>query len=629
MSDAAQLRILPMTTTGTQHLIERTYREGGDFQWVRETYKNSEEAGATRIEFGIEWQAVENLGVYRRVIADNGSGMTAEELVEFFNTFGGGGKPIGGVHENFGVGAKTSLLPWNRAGMVVISVKDGDPAMIWVEHDPESGEYGLRLQEVDDEEGQSLDEVYEPYNDDDYGCNWAAALPDWVDDHGTVVILLGNDGTDDTVVGDPNRQESDIKGISTYLNRRLWEIPDGVDVRVDELRTQDRKLWPREPDPTHGTNLRQIRGANFYITYPSSNFTKGKLKAAGTRTLSDATEIDWFLWEGERPSIGSYAAVGGYIAALYEGELYDVSTHQATYRSFGITEREVRSRTWLIVRPPNFSEENGKHGVYPRTDRNSLLLKGGPRAGTPLPLNDWAAEFADPMPAPLLDAIKKARTGEIGSLSDPKWRDRLADRFGNRWRIPRLRLRKGGALTVDPSQPGSRPKKVRRVKRHGSGGGGGQGGRSGSLNTGSRPGSRSATKVNAAGGLPNYHLVGADEVGPGMLASWVPNDPTEPNGVVKINVEHPVLMEEVEHWQAQYPDNLADEVRIEVLNTYGEIAVAKVAHSEHLKGSIPSKQIEDELRSEAALSMSLLGLMAEEAVIAPRIGGKFRKRAAA
>lgn len=114
-----------------------------------------------------------------------------------------------------------------------------------------------------------------------------------------------------------------------------------------------------------------------------------------------------------------------------------------------------------------------------------------------------------------------------------------------------------------------------------------------------------------------------------MLASWVPNDPTEPNGVVKINVEHPVLMEEVEHWQAQYPDNLADEVRIEVLNTYGEIAVAKVAHSEHLKGSIPSKQIEDELRSEAALSMSLLGLMAEEAVIAPRIGGKFRKRAAA
>ena len=26
--------------------------------------------------------------------------MSADELVGFFNTFGGGGKPIGGVHEN-------------------------------------------------------------------------------------------------------------------------------------------------------------------------------------------------------------------------------------------------------------------------------------------------------------------------------------------------------------------------------------------------------------------------------------------------------------------------------------------------------------------------------------------------
>ncbi len=75
-----------------------------------ETLINALEAGATRTEYGIEWQAVENLGVYRRVIADNGSGMTAQELVRFFNTFGGGGKPIGGLHENYGVSAKTSLL---------------------------------------------------------------------------------------------------------------------------------------------------------------------------------------------------------------------------------------------------------------------------------------------------------------------------------------------------------------------------------------------------------------------------------------------------------------------------------------------------------------------------------------
>jgi hypothetical protein len=58
----------PMSVAATQHLIERTYRESGRFQWVRETVKNALEAGAARIEYGIERQAVENKGVYRRTI---------------------------------------------------------------------------------------------------------------------------------------------------------------------------------------------------------------------------------------------------------------------------------------------------------------------------------------------------------------------------------------------------------------------------------------------------------------------------------------------------------------------------------------------------------------------------------
>jgi len=57
-----------------------------------------------------------------------------------------------------------------------------------------------------------------------------------------------------------------------------------------------------------------------------------------------------------------------------------------------------------------------------------------------------------------------------------------------------------------------------------------------------------------------------------------------------------------------------------VIASYGEIAVAKVAHSEHLKGMHPSFVIEREFRSGAALTMALLGLMGEEAVIAPRLG---------
>jgi hypothetical protein len=131
-------------------------------------------------------------------------------------------------------------------------------------------------------------------------------------------------------------------------------------------------------------------------------------------------------------------------------------------------------------------------------------------------------------------------------------------------------------------------------------------------------------------GIPTYRAVRGDALGDGsMLAAWQPNDPDHPEGVVLLNVEHPVLEEEIAHWQALYPDHLAEEISHEVIDTYGQIAVAKIAHSEHLKGIVPAQIVEEKLRSDEALTMALLGLIGEEAVIAPRIGGKFSKRRSA
>src|SRR5882672_1310000 len=58
----------------------------GNHQWARRVPKNSLEGEATKIEFGIEWQAVEKPGVYRRTVTDNGIGVTRDELVRFFST---------------------------------------------------------------------------------------------------------------------------------------------------------------------------------------------------------------------------------------------------------------------------------------------------------------------------------------------------------------------------------------------------------------------------------------------------------------------------------------------------------------------------------------------------------------
>jgi DNA mismatch repair ATPase MutL len=77
-----------LAIVGASHFVNRMFEACGNYQWAREFLKNSLEAGATKVEFGIEWQAVEKEGVYRRTICDNGSGMTREELLRFFSTLG-------------------------------------------------------------------------------------------------------------------------------------------------------------------------------------------------------------------------------------------------------------------------------------------------------------------------------------------------------------------------------------------------------------------------------------------------------------------------------------------------------------------------------------------------------------
>tara|TARA_A100001037_G_scaffold270459_1_gene265299 strand:+ start:406 stop:780 length:375 start_codon:yes stop_codon:yes gene_type:complete len=114
-----------------------------------------------------------------------------------------------------------------------------------------------------------------------------------------------------------------------------------------------------------------------------------------------------------------------------------------------------------------------------------------------------------------------------------------------------------------------------------------------------------------------------------VLASWQPNAPGNPEGVVLINVEHPVIEAGIIRWQELYPIHHAEAVREVVTQAYGEIAVAKVAHSEQLKALIPSRRIDDVLRSDESLTMALLGLIAEEAVISVRLRKLGRKKKSA
>lgn len=96
-----------------------------------------------------------------------------------------------------------------------------------------------------------------------------------------------------------------------------------------------------------------------------------------------------------------------------------------------------------------------------------------------------------------------------------------------------------------------------------------------------------------------------------------------------MNREAPLLLEAVKHHQQHYPDVFAAEVEKIVRDTYGEVAVCKIAHSQRLARHVAEDQIDQLYRNEAALTLALMGLLAEESLIAQRLAKLGRKKNAA
>ncbi len=620
---------MKLDIVGASHFVNRMFEACGNYQWAREFQKNAQEAGATRVEFGIEWQAVEKDGVYRRTISDNGSGMTREELSRFFSTLGEGARRIGGVHDNFGVGAKIASLPWNPEGVIVISYKGGHASMIRIQLDDDGAEY--ELCEFRSQKGTAC--VINPDEVDwEEGVNWGAVAPPWAREHGTTIVLLGSEEAPDTVLGNPKAGENDIKGLSVYLNSRFWDLTQS-EVTVVELRSERKTSWPTGPndrDDARRPNNRRIWGAKYYLTdVPAPN---GKLTAASTLPLDDGrVQAHWCLWEGDRPAIHSYAKKSGYIAVKYKDELFDLTAHKAHFRWFGIADPKVQSNLTIILEPNLFDPQIAMWGVYPDQSRNRLIFTGNGEKGVGLPLSDWGLEFSEDMPQEIRDAIQKARGDSDGNLEDEEYRKRLQDKFGSRWLTTRLVQAREGETEARAATPTSetaegvatagrertarkkrkRARRIQVIRLRANEGGNGQG-----------------VERQVAVDVPKFRYVDKDQFEEDWHpACWVPNDPEGPT--VLMNREAPILLEAIKYHQQQYPDVFAVEVEKIVKDTYGEVAVCKIAHSQKLVVHVAEEALDLMYRNEAALTVSLMGLLAEESLIAQRLGKLGRKKNAA
>lgn len=94
-----------------------------------------------------------------------------------------------------------------------------------------------------------------------------------------------------------------------------------------------------------------------------------------------------------------------------------------------------------------------------------------------------------------------------------------------------------------------------------------------------------------------------------------------------LNRDHPVMLEEVDHWTAERPDHEHDAVAKIIENVYATIAIGTVAHGESLRRVLPDATMVDKhLRDPWALTAALLGLVAQYQMIATRIGGQLSRR---
>lgn len=637
-ADADPGRLVEMGMGSNGPLVDRAYSEALPFQYAREMVKNGIEAGATRIELGVDWAQVAASGgeIYRLLYRDNGCGMSEAELEAYFNHISAGSKVLD-AQGNFGVGAKISLLPWNHTGVIVMSWQNESGSMIRLRR-ASNRNYGLQKWAVpleDFEGSQEVDEQGQPLHTwhkvidafDEYAPGWVKPGSPDCTGSGTVIVCLGNTGTEDTILGPDGK--GTVKQHTLALNTRFFDIPAAITVICQELANNKKEDWPLTPaavtasNPT-GVNNRTIRGARYYL----DRFTLAEHR--GTIQLSGA-KAHWWLMEDQinqstgrtvvRHNINSYAMHNGFIGALYDNELYEVSTGTAEarqrYHAFGVIREPVWSRLTIVLEPDRWDEAAGVIGVFPNGARSHLYYSGS--VTSELPWSDWGLEFMRVLPMPIRKAIDEASvanqsvdlTEKLKALL-PRMRQRFFRPSGN------------GPDLVLLNRNGGRPKLARRKRSRPSSGGSQQGGREGRNVAAmtNADGHTRATAFNPKIDVPAIEWVKEGDMSqPHRAAEYVRNAHK-----ILVNNDFWLFKQEFEHWASIYQSVQGSQRHVQAViqEVYGLALGSRVMHAWTLEGK-PGWEDEDEFKklvSPESLTLACLGIAHADAQIAPKIGGR-------
>jgi hypothetical protein len=556
-SDESQDRTLPMTVQNMGFLLDRLGADCAPLQFIRELTVNSIEAinelpvptGEIIWDFDRTSFELNQPPLYKLCIIDTGVGMTGPEMIQYINRLSSSGR-LQAVDGNYGVGAKISAATKNPAGVLYLSWKNGNGAMIHLWRNPETGEYGLKQMKLP----SGRYSHWGPVED--------TLKPTAIKDHGTVVILLGSKDEDNTMEA-PEGAPTPSRWIARYLNSRFFQFPVGISIRA-------REGWTSENPDTNV--LRLAKGAE--------EFLERHKETSGLVDLGNAKAFWWILKDTDAVSQSSGSNLpGGHVAALYHNELYELLSARsgvARLQSFGVS--LGHQRVVIYVEP----KESSRSGITTNTARTLLMMNG-----EGLPWGDWAERFRENFPQEiktLMDSVTRDRQESDYAKSI---KDRLKD-IQDLLKLKKYKPSRTGPFHISDEltlgTPRSTAKTERRRVSSGGRGGGGGGSRAGDLYTlflteeSGVPGEIVRDKLDDI----NVQWVPESEMGIlDRAATYIPETNT-----LLINQDFRVFTEFIAHWEKQYRNvPAARSIIMEVAREWFQQTLTEVIYSvDYLRG---------------------------------------------
>ena len=252
-------------------------------------------------------------------------------MMQYINRLSSSGREQS-VDGNYGVGAKISAATKNPLGVVYLSWKNGQGAMIHLWRNPDTGEYELKQMKLP----SGRYSHWGPVED--------ALRPSAIKENGTMVALLGSRDADNTIEA-PAGVPTPSRWIARYLNSRFFKFPEAATIRA-------REGWTSDNSDTNV--LRAVRVLR--ISRASQRIIR--------RPLMSVTLLArlWILKDTDAIGQSSGANLpGGHVAGLYQNELYELVTARsgvARLQSFGVS--LGHQRVVIYVQPKESSRRKSR-----------------------------------------------------------------------------------------------------------------------------------------------------------------------------------------------------------------------------------------------------------------------------